>query len=149
MDQYIEIINRYPEDDALVPEAALTPSAWTAGSNCWSITPRHGGKAPRDYRWPMVLARIQTQLEDYPAAVDSFATAINIRPDRVDLRTARADLLERLMRFDEACAEYQRLFELNYHDTRWMEKIALLRARQGKVPETVAALQSALIENRP
>jgi len=53
------------------------------------------------------------------------------------------------MRFDEAVADYQRLFDLNYHDSRWMEKVAEVRARQGKVKETIAGLQIALIDNRP
>src|ERR1019366_6529983 len=53
------------------------------------------------------------------------------------------------MRFDDSAAEYQKLFELNYHDTRWMEKVAEIRARQGKAAEAAAALSAALIENRP
>ena len=72
--------------------------------------------------------------------MDTYATAIRIRPDRVDLRTARAELLERLMRFDESAAEYQKLFELNYHDTHWMEKVAEIRARQGKTADAAIAL---------
>ena len=33
-------------------------------------------QSPRDYRWAMVLARVQTNLEDYPAAIDTYAKAI-------------------------------------------------------------------------
>ena len=76
--------------------------------------------------------RTQTQVENFPAAIDTYAAAIQIRPDRVDLRTARAELLERLMRFDEAAADYQRLFELNYHDTRWMENVAAITGAAGE-----------------
>ncbi len=149
VDQYIEIINRFPEDDALISEAALYAQRNGRQQQLLDYYANTMQQSPRDYRWPMVLAKIQTQVEDYPAAVDTYATAINIRPDRVDLRTARAELLERLMRFDESAAEYQKLFDLNYHDTRWMEKVAEIRARQGKTVEAVAALNAALIENRP
>jgi tetratricopeptide (TPR) repeat protein len=149
VDQYIEIINRYPEDDALISEAALYAQRNGRQQQLLDYYGNTMKQSPRDYRWPMVLAKIQTQVEDYPAAVDTYATAINIRPDRVDLRTARAELLERLMRFDDSAAEYQKLFELNYHDTRWMEKVAEIRARQGKAAEAAAALSAALIENRP
>ena len=149
VDQYIEIINRYPEDEALVTEAALYAQRHQRQKQLLDFYAATIKQSPRDYRWPMVLARTQAQLEDYPAAIDSFATAIKVRPDRADLRTARAELLERLMRFDEAAADYQNLYELNYKDTKWMGKVAEIRARQAKAHETVAALQVALIDNRP
>ena len=97
----------------------------------------------------MVLARIQTNIENYPAAIDTYAKAIVIRPDRVDLYTARAGLEERLMRFDDAVSDYEHIYQLAYKDPQWMEKVALVRARQGKVNETVAALKAALIDGRP
>ncbi len=147
--QYIEVINRYPEDDALISEAALYAQRNGRQQQLLGYYGNTIQQSPHDYRWPMVLAKIQTQVEDYAAAVDTYATAIRIRPDRVDLRTARAELLERLMRFDESAAEYQKLYELNYHDTHWMEKVAGIRARQGKTADAVTALSTALIDNRP
>ena len=148
VDQYIEVINRYPEDDALVSEAAFYAQRNGRQQQLLGYYANTIQQSPRDYRWPMVLARIQTQVEDYPAAVETYATAVRIRPDRTDLRSTRAELLERLMRFDESAAEYQQLFDLNYHDTRWMEKVAEIRARQGNSAATIAALNTAFVENR-
>ncbi len=149
VDQYIEIVNKFPEDDGLVNEAALYAQKYSLQKQLTEYYEKTIKQSPKDYRWPMVLAKTETQLEHYPAAIDAYALAIQVRPDRADMRAARADLLERTMRFDEAAADYQRLYELNYHDTRWMEKLATVRARQGKIPETVAALQTALVEGRP
>jgi len=73
-------------------------------------------QSPRDYHWSTVLARIQTSLENYPAAIDVYAKAIAIRPDRADLYTARAGLEERLMRFDDAASDYERVYQLAYRD---------------------------------
>ena len=53
------------------------------------------------------------------------------------------------MRFDEAAADYERIYQLGYKDPQWMEKVATVRARQGKTKEVVAALQAALIDGRP
>ena len=106
-------------------------------------------QSPRDVRWAVVLARLEANFEDYPAAIDAYAKAIVVRPDRVDLRTARAGLLERLMRFDDAVADYQKLYELTYKNPSWMEKIAEVRARQGKTADVVQALKLAFIEGRP
>ena len=147
--QYIEIINRYPEDEALVSEAAVYAQKYGEQQELIDFYANTVKQSPRDYHWPMVLARMYTQVEKFPEAIEAYATAIRIRPDRVDLHTARADLLERLMRFNDAADEYKRLFDLNYHDTQWLEKLATIRARQGNAAETVAALQAALLANRP
>ena len=149
VDQYIELINNFPEDDTLVTEAALYALRYQRQHQLVGFYAKTVAQSPRDYRWSMVLARTQTNLEDYPAAIETYGKSIAIRPDRVDLYTARAELEERLMRFDEAAADYEHIYQLAYKDPQWMEKVATVRARQGKVKEAVAALQAALIEGRP
>jgi tetratricopeptide (TPR) repeat protein len=149
VDQYIELINNFPEDDALVTEAALYALRYQRQKQLVGFYAKTVAQSPRDYRWSMVLARTQTNLEDYPAAIETYGKSIAIRPDRADLYTARAELEERLLRFDEAAADYERIYQLAYKDPQWMEKVAAVRARQGMVKEAVAALQAALIEGRP
>jgi cellulose synthase operon protein C len=149
IDQYIELINNFPEDDALVTEAALYALRYQRQQQLLGFYAKTVAQSPRDYHWSMVLARIQTNLENYPAAIETYAKAIAIRPDRVDLYTARAGLEERLVRFDEAVSDYEHIYQLAYKDPQWMEKVAAVRARQGKTNETVAALKSALIDGRP
>jgi predicted Zn-dependent protease len=149
IDQYIEIINNFPEDEALVTEASLYALRCQRQQQLVDFYSKTVAQSPRDYRWSMVLARIQTNLENYPAAIETYAKAITIRPDRVDLYTARAGLEERLMRFDPAVSDYEHIYQLAYKDPQWMEKVAAVRARQGKVSETVAALKAALIDGRP
>jgi tetratricopeptide (TPR) repeat protein len=149
VDQYIELINNFPEDDTLVTEAALYALRYQRQHQLVDFYAKTVAQSPRDYRWSMVLARTQTNLEDYPAAVATYAKSIAIRPDRADLYTARAGLEERLMRFDEAAADYERIYQLAYKDPQWMEKVAAVRARQGKTKEVVTALQAALVDGRP
>ncbi len=149
VDQYIELINNFPEDDTLVTEAALYALRYQRQQQLLDFYVKTVAQSPRDYRWSMVLARTQTNLEDYSAAIATYGKSIAIRPDRADLFTARAGLEERLMRFDEAAADYGRIYQLAYKDPQWMEKVAAVRARQGKTKEVVAALQVALIDGRP
>jgi len=149
VDQYIELTNNFPEDDTLVTEAALYALRYQRQQQIVDFYAKTVAQSPRDYRWSMVLARTQTNLENYPAAIDTYAKSIAVRPDRADLYTARAGLEERLMRFDEAAADYERTYQLAYKDPQWMEKVATVRARQGKTKEVVAELQAALIEGRP
>ena len=149
VDQYIELINNYPEDDALVTEAALYSLRYQRQHQLLDFCSKTVAQSPRDYRWSMVLAHMQTNMEDYPSAIETYAKSIAIRPDRTDLYIARAGLEERLMRFDNAAADYERIYQLTYKDPQWMEKVAITRARQGKIREVVAALQLALIVGRP
>jgi hypothetical protein len=148
VDQYIELINAFPEDEALVSEAALYALRYQRQKQLTDFYAKTVQQSPRDFRWSMVLARMCTNLEDFPGAIDSYGKSVTIRPDRVDLRVARAGLNERLMRFDDAVTDYDRIYQLAYKDPKWMEKIAEVRARQGQVDATVAALKSALIDGR-
>ena len=149
IDQYIELINNFPEDEGLATEAALYSQRYQREKQLLDFYSKTIQQSPRDYRWAMVLARMQASLEDFPAAIDSYGKAIAIRPDRGDLRIARATLEERLLRFDDAAGDYEHLYQLAYKDPKWMEKIAEVRARQGRRADAVAALKTALIDAAP
>jgi tetratricopeptide (TPR) repeat protein len=149
VDQYIELINNFPEDGGLVTEAALYALRYQKSQPLVDFYSKTVAQSPRDYRWPMVLAQIYTSMENFPAAIENYAKAIAIRPDRVDLRLGRAGLEERLMRFDDAAADYERVYQLAYKDPKWMEKVAEVRARQGRADDVVAALKAALVDGRP
>ncbi len=149
VDQYIELINGFPEDDGLSTEAALYALRYQRQQQLLDFYQKTMSQSPRDYRWSMVLARIETSLENFPAAIDTYAKAIIIRPDRVDLRVARAALEERLMRFDDAVSDYDHIYQLAYKDPQWMAKVAEARARQGRDGDVVVALKAALIDGRP
>src|SRR5208282_4600199 len=89
VDQYIEVVNRYPEDEDLIREAALYAQAHNRGQQLIAYYEKTAGDSPKDYRWPMVLARVETQVQEFPAAISAYNRATVIRPDRVDLYTAR------------------------------------------------------------
>ena len=149
VDQYIELINNFPEDAGLVTEAALYALRFQCQKQLLDFYSKTIDQSPRDYRWPMVLAEVQSSFEQYPAAIASYSKAVTVRPDRVDLWIARAGLEERLMRFDDAAADYGHVYELAFKDPKWMEKVAEVRACQGRAADAVAALKIALIDVGP
>jgi lipopolysaccharide biosynthesis regulator YciM len=149
VDQYIEILNRYPEDAGLVQDAAAFAERHGRAKQLLDYYSQAASDSPQDFRWPMLRARIETYLEDYPAAIASYVRARTVRPDRADLLAAQASLEERLMRFDDALKSCSRLYDLTYQNPAWMEKAAELEARQGRGEAAVAALRKALIEGRP
>ena len=149
VDQYVELLNNFPEDEALSTEAALYAHRYQREGQLLDFYRKTVQQSPRDYRWAMVLARIETALEDFSAAIDSYGKSITIRPDRTDLQIARANLEQRLLRFDDALKDYERLYQLTYKDPKYMEKIAEVRARQGRNADAVSALTTALIDTAP
>jgi len=148
IDQYIEILNRFPDDDSLAREAALYAQQNGVAKKLHDFYAKTAADSPKDFHWPMVLARVETQMEDYPSAIVSYTRAAAIRPDRPDLIKERLNLEERLLRFEEAAASAQKLYDLTYRNPIWMEKLAELRARQGRNADAVTALNKAWIDGR-
>lgn len=147
-DQYIAILNAFPEDESLAKEAAVYALAHGQETRLLAFYRKTIADAPRDYRWPIVLARIETAAEDYPAAIADYGRALSNRPDRADVLEAKARLEERLMRFADAVTSYTRLYDLTYRDPQWMVRVAEMRARSGQNAEAVAALRTAIIGAR-
>ena len=149
IDQYIEIINRYPEDTNVLSEAGRFASQHNLRPQLIDYYGRTSTNSPRDPRWFIVLARLQAQFVNYPAAIDAYSKAMVARPERLDLATSKADLEERTFRFADAINTYNRLFDLSHKNPIWLERIARLQARLGQNREAVSTLQRAYIDNRP
>lgn len=146
--EYIAILNAYPEDEALVAEAARYARKYGLQDRLTAFYVKAAADSPKDPRWPMLLARVQTSFENLPAAIESYTRALAIRPDRSDLLASRASLEERLMRFDEAAKSYAKLYDLAYKDPQFMVKAAENRARLGQKAEAIDALRTAFIEGK-
>ena len=149
VDQHTALISAFPEDDGVIQEASLYALRYGKQPQLLVFLKKAVADSPRDARFAIDLGRAETVFEDYPAAIEAYGKAIFIRKDRSDVYMARADLEERLQRFDEACADYDKLYFLSYKDPQWMVKTAEARARQGKTDLTVKALQVAWMDGRP
>jgi hypothetical protein len=149
-DQYIALLSAYPEDANTGQEAALYSLKNGVQPQLLDFLRATVKQSPRDSRFMVLLAQIETTFEDLPAAEQAYSLAIAIRKDRIDLYTARADIEIRLSQADVsqadlAAADFQRLYVLSYHDPSWMVRLAELRARQGRADDAVAALKTAYI----
>ncbi len=149
LDQYIEILNRYPEDELLTTEAAHYAESHNLADRLTGYYEKTAAASPKDYRWPLALGRVDRALRKYPEAISSFEVASKIRPDRLDLLTDKVDLETRLLRFDDAIKTNQRLYELSYHSSTYLAAQAELYARLGRRQETIQLLRKAYIDGRP
>src|SRR6185312_12916759 len=145
IDQYIALISAYPEDSALNNEAALYALRYNEKQQYIGFLQTTTKASPRDSRFFIDLAEAQQVFADLPAAIDAYTHAIAIRKDRTDIYTAKATLEETLQRFDDAVADYQRLYQLTYKDPQWMIAIAHVRARQNRATDAADALKTAYL----
>lgn len=148
VDEYIEILKRYPEDQQLTTEAVNYARRHGQLARLDSYFASAAQSSPKDARWPMILARIQTQSELLPAARESYNRAIALRPERTDLLMARAQIEDRLLRFEDSATSYAKLYELTYQDPRWMVQAAQARARLGQKQQAIELLERAFLKDR-
>jgi hypothetical protein len=149
--QYIALISAFPEDTSLANEAALYTLKHSCQPQLLDFLNTTVQQSPRDSRFMVLLAQTQTTFGNLPAAEAAYSLAINIRKDRVDLYTSRADLEIRLSQSDPhqsdlAAADFERLYVLTYHDPSWMVRAAEVRARQQRPADAVHDLQVAYID---
>ncbi|HWD00200.1 MAG TPA: hypothetical protein VG456_25750 [Candidatus Sulfopaludibacter sp.] len=149
VDQYIQLINHYPEDQGLIREAARFASRNNLAPRLAAYYTKACSESPKDYRWPMVLGHLQQHFENFDAAIAAYTAASVVRPDRIDFYQNRAELEERLLRFADAEKTYRTVWDLSYRNATWLEKVAELEARQSKAEEAVATLRKAWLEDRP
>jgi hypothetical protein len=145
MDQYIALTSAYPEDEALVNEAALFALRAQRQQQWLDFLAATNRASPRDSRFFADLAMTESVFSDPAAAVAAYAHALAIRSDRVDWYIAKASLEDSLGRFDDEASDDTRLYQLTYHDPQWMIAVARTRARQGRTADAVVALKIALL----
>jgi cellulose synthase operon protein C len=149
LDQYIEILNRFPDDPTLANEVANYAEAHSLADRLTGYYEKTAQASPKDYRWPLVLGRIDRALRRFPEAIAAFTQASRIRPDRPDLLVDKVDLETRLLHFEDALKTNQQLYELTYHNTQYLDAQAELQARLGRKPEALKLLRKAHIDGRP
>ncbi len=149
LEQYEQVLNAYPEDAPLATEVSRFAANHQLAAPLIAYYEKATSDSPRDYRWPLILARIDTALRRYPEAVTAYNKAAYVRPDRADIMIAKVDLETRLLRFQDVLASDQKLYELTYHDPQYLAAQAETYARLGNKPEAMRLLRAAYIDAHP
>jgi hypothetical protein len=141
MDQYIALLIAFPEDQGLLSETTAFALRYHREQQLVAFGNKAVNDSPSDSRFAIILARAERAFHNDAAAIAAYKKAIAIRKDRSDLYTERVELEEQLQRYDDACADYERLYVLTYKDPQWILDEAKVRVRQGKVDLAVQALK--------
>jgi cellulose synthase operon protein C len=149
LDQYIELLNRDAENEALLSEAAFFASRYEISPRLFDYYNKTAAASPKDHRWPMLLGRLHLYSSNPEAAIDQFRTAIAIRPERVDLHQSLADAYQRSGKYPEVLQEYDRLYALTYKDSRWLSSMAELNARLGNQKKALEFCEQYLADRKP
>ncbi|HUK91839.1 MAG TPA: tetratricopeptide repeat protein, partial [Blastocatellia bacterium] len=144
LDQYIEVINSFPEDSSGLDTALEY-------ADRHNLTPRLVGyyeKLAKDsyknYRWELVLGRIYEDQGNLPGASEQYRLAIVNEPQRPDLRFSLASTLTRQRRYDEAIAALREGWVYAGHDLQWLIEIARIQVLQGKRDDAVLTMRQVL-----
>ncbi len=148
LEQYQLLLNAYPDDEGLTTEVSRFAENHQLAEKLTAYYTKATFDSPRDYRWPLILARVQSTLRHFPEAIAAYEKAGIVRPDRSDIPTARADLQMRTLKFEDAIKTYGKLYELSYHDKQYLVDQADCEARLGNRAEALRLLRSAYIEGQ-
>jgi Flp pilus assembly protein TadD len=151
VDQYIELINRDPTRRDLC-DAAITYARThrSLDHHLLDYYQRAAARAPKDHRWPVILAWIYERRGQPAEAARAYAQALEIAPGRLDLARARADDLAAAGQWPLAAAAYRTVYELADHDRAIRLRVAEMLGRAGHVDEARREVQGLVLgSDRP
>lgn len=144
IDQYIELINRDAESQEVLDSAYDYAARYQLTPRLLGYYEKLAKDSFKDYRWSLVLGRLQDRQGDPGAAAESFRRAVVNEPQRIDLRESLADTLERANRLDDAIVELRRAWELDGRDPKWLINVASIQAKQGKYDDAAKTVDEAI-----
>ncbi|HKV41888.1 MAG TPA: tetratricopeptide repeat protein, partial [Blastocatellia bacterium] len=144
VDQYIEIINSFPEDSDKLAAAADFAERHNLSGRLISYYEKLTKQAYKNYRWELVLARLYERQDNLPGASEQYRLAVVNEPQRSDLRFTLAALLGRQQRYDEAIATLREGWALAGRDPLWLIEVARVQLQQGKRDDAIQTIRQAL-----
>lgn len=144
VDQHIELINSFPEDDDRLAAAIDYAEQHTLIDRLVGYYEKLSRESNKNYRWQVVLGRIYDRRGNLAGAAEQYRIAVLNEPQRSDLRFTLASVLARQRRFDEAIATLREGWTLAGRDPEWLIEVARIQVRQGKRDEAVQTIRQAL-----
>jgi predicted Zn-dependent protease len=144
VDQHIEIINAFPEDENRLAAAIGYAEKHNLVERLTTYYEKLTKTAFKNYRWQLVLGRMYERFGNIAGASEQYRNAVTNEPQRTDLRFSLASTLARQKRYDEAIAVLREGWTLSGRESSWLIEVARLQIAQGKRNDAVATIRQAL-----
>ncbi len=144
IEQHIEIINREPDDEALIENAIQYVKRYGGAETLLNYYQKTAAEAFKNYRWNVVLAKIYEANGDADNAVKNYEAAIGNQPEMFELYDAIADIKLKRNDFDAALKNLDKVLQLTNDAPEFVRKkiealkkagrLAEIEAEQAKLP---------------
>ncbi len=144
VDQHIEIINLFPENESRLATALDYAEKHNLAPRLTAYYEKLTKEAFKNYRWQLVLARIYERQGNIAGASEQYKNAVANDPSRPEFRRSLASTLARQKRYDEAIAVLRDGWNLSGRDPEWLIEVAQIQISQGKRDDAVLTMRQAL-----
>ncbi len=143
LDQYIELVNREPEDNYLLQEAYQFARDNNLLPRLTGYYEKTSAESFKDYHWQAILGYIYSQSGELEKAVSKYKLAIENEPQKTELYYSLADIYNRKGDYSNTAKVYGELYELSEDYTVLLKQADMLK-RDGRDKEAVAAARRAV-----
>jgi tetratricopeptide (TPR) repeat protein len=139
IEQYIEIINRDPDNEEKLDRALAYARRYGGAETLLSYYRRLSEQAYKNYRWNVVLARIFEAKGDLASAARNYRTAIDNQPEMIELYDALAGVYTRAKDYDAALEALGKATELSNDDPQYVRRTIEVLLKAGRRAEAETA----------
>jgi len=126
-EQYIEIINRNPENEEILEEAISFAKRYGGAEKLLEYYKKTAAEAFKNYRWNVVLARIYEANKDFRNAAENYKTAIFNQPEMFELYESLGEIYVKMQDYEAALENINKLLELSNDDKKYVkQKVQIL-----------------------
>jgi tetratricopeptide (TPR) repeat protein/Flp pilus assembly protein TadD len=148
-EQYIEIINRKPEDEENVDEAISFVKRYGGAEKLLEYYKKTAGESFKNYRWNVVLARIYEANGDLANAAENYKTAIFNQPEMPELYESLGEIYVKMQNYEAALGNIEKLLELSGEDKKYIKQKAQILDKLGRTAEAEAERAKLPVEELP
>ncbi|HVE55828.1 MAG TPA: tetratricopeptide repeat protein [Pyrinomonadaceae bacterium] len=148
-EQYIEIINREPENEETLEEAISFAKRYGGAKKLLEYYKKTAAEAFKNYRWNVVLARIYEANYDLPNAVENYKTAIFNQPEMLELYESLGEIYVKMQNYEAALETINKLLELSNEDQKYIKQKVQILEKLGRKTEAEAEKAKLPAENLP
>jgi tetratricopeptide (TPR) repeat protein len=132
VEQYIEIVNRDPEDETNVDAAINYVKRYGGADTLLNYYQHTAQQAYKNYRWNVVLARIYEAKGDLTSAASQYRAALDNQPELLELYDALANVCTRAKDYAGALASLNKAAELSNDDPQYVKRIVEVLEKAGR-----------------